>query len=191
MIGSLKGMLIGRTENTLLLEVQGVGYEVFVSLGTTSTVQSKSELQIFVHTHVKEDEITLFGFSSLEERDFFRKLISVSGIGPKIGLEILNSPIDMIKEAIVSGDTAVLTRVKGLGKKTAERLILELKEKIDFISSPKKEGVSSGSNTEERSDAIEALVGLGYERYTITKTLHEAPGGLQTEELVRFFLKNV
>jgi len=157
MIGKLKGIVDYFGEGYLVLDVNGVGYKVAcneVTLGKASGVES---LELFVYTHVKEDQLNLIGFETQGELELFELLISVSGVGPKAALNILNiaSPDD-IKTAIVSQDSSILTQVSGIGKKTAERLILELQNKVKNFS------VSSEHASQGNQDVIEALVSMGY-----------------------------
>ena len=134
MIGRLVGRIVEEgADGTLVLDVHGVGYEVIVPLGTggRATPDAEGALTLFVHTHVREDALLLYGFSSRDERAVFRQLIGVSNIGPKIALNILGAlTVGELGAAIARGETSKLTAVPGVGKKTAERLVLELKDKL-------------------------------------------------------------
>src|SRR3989339_91803 len=132
MISYLSGTVIHIDIKYFILNVNGVGYQVFANNETISNIQLDQELKFFIYTSVKEDAINLYGFKTLDELNFFKQLISVSGVGPKTALEILNQPINLIKTAIFTGDSAFLSKTPGIGKKTAERLILELKNKIEI-----------------------------------------------------------
>ena len=130
MIGSLNGKLIEKNPTALIIECSGVGYEVKISLTTFSAIGSDESIKVFTQFIVREDAQLLFGFATKEERDIFNHLISVSGIGPKTALTALSGiPVPELKRAIIDGDLAVLTGVSGIGKKTAERMIVELREK--------------------------------------------------------------
>ena len=146
----------------------------------------KHKIQLFIHTAVREDDISLYGFAKKEELTFYQQLISVSGIGPKVAMDILSTPLHITKHAIINGDTGLLTNIKGLGKKTAERLILELKNKVTPES---LDGKSSGVSA-YNEDAVEALVGLGYEKFQVIKILSDTPSDIKkTEDVIKYFLK--
>src|SRR3569623_1225760 len=158
MIGKLTGRFGGTTpEGLAIVEVGGVGYAVRLPLPTMLTVQSGAmgELSIFVHTTVREDAIDLYGFATSEELSFFKMLMSVSGIGPKTALSILNvAEVSSLKRAIAAGDSVQLIKVFGIGKKSAERMVLELKDKF---ADEAVGGAQSGSDGE----VLEALMALG------------------------------
>ena len=134
MIGRLVGQIVeDSADGAVVVDVRGVGYEVLVPLGTVgrSAPDAQGAVTLYVHTHVREDAFLLYGFASRDERAVFRQLISVSNIGPKIGLSILGSlPVADLAAAVAGGETAKLTRIPGVGKKTAERIVLELKDKL-------------------------------------------------------------
>lgn len=186
MIGYLSGLIIDKYEKHLLMLVQGVGYKVAVTTDLLASAQVDHKAHLYIHTSVREDDISLYGFSKKEELQFFEQLISVSGIGPKMALDILSTPIHLTQNAILGGDTAMLTKIKGLGKKTAERLILELKNKITPVTTGGGGPVMGITNEE----AILALESLGYDRIHIVKFLAELPKEVtETEEIVKYFLK--
>lgn len=185
MIAYLKGKIIDKSEKYLLLAGPQVGYKAWVTTDLAAKHPLKQELELFIHTAVKEDDIKLYGFEKKEELEFFESLLNVSGIGPRIALDILNHPIALTQQAILNQDVAFLTQIKGLGKKTAERLILELKNKITPMALP-----SDSNETEIPEDAILALESLGYERHYIIKQLSNLPEGVtETEEVVKFVLR--
>ncbi len=131
MIGYLKGKILSLTADTALIETGGVGYEVLCSASALSSLSGKSEGELYTYLQVREDGISLFGFSSPAEKNMFLKLVSVSGVGPKMGIAVLSGmDINSLAVAIASSDVKKLSTVKGLGKKTAERIILELREKV-------------------------------------------------------------
>ncbi len=187
MIAYLSGLILDKTEKSLIFLVSGVGYEVFVTTAVLAESKLKQDLQIFIHTAVKEDDISLYGFKLKEELAFYRKLLTVSGIGPRMGMEILGAPLNMVKNAILSEDLGTLTKIKGLGKKTAERLCLELKNKIEMTMDHEP----SHAQAQGQEDAIMALESLGYERYHILKFMAQLPPEIEgTEEIVKYFLKH-
>jgi len=157
MIGKLKGIVDYFGMNYLVLNVNDVGYKVFCNEMTIGKASSSKILELFIYTNVKEDQLNLIGFETQGELELFELLVSVSGVGPKAALNILNiaSP-DVIKTAIVNQDSNILTQVSGIGKKTAERLILELQNKVKDFS------VASQETARYDQDVIEALVAMGY-----------------------------
>ena len=185
MIGYLNGFILEKNTKYILLLVQGIGYKVFINTELIANKKINEKIELYIYTSVKEDDISLYGFQKKEEQVFFEQLISVSGIGAKMAMEIISTPLNITKQAILTEDTALLTKIKGLGKKTAERMILELKNKIDIINSDSKEEITA-YNTE----AVEALISLGYEKFQIIKTISNAPKTLKsTEDLIKYFLK--
>lgn len=188
MIGYLAGLIIDKDQRSLTVLTGGVGYRVFVTTDLMAEAKADHKVQLFIHTTVREDDISLYGFLRKEELKFFEQLLSVSGIGPKIAMDILATPVSLTKNAIVSEDIGLLTKIKGLGKKTAERLCLELKNKIEPVLSTS--GSAGSSSSAGQDDAVLALESLGYERYQILKFMGDVPAHLtQTEEIVKYFLK--
>jgi Holliday junction DNA helicase RuvA len=168
MIAHLKGILLSKSTSSIIVDNNGLGYEVFVPLSTFYTLPDEEgqEVSLYIHTHVREDAFLLFGFSTILEKKIFRLLISVSGIGPKLAINVLSGiGPDSLLEAIAQGDVVRLQSIPGVGKKTAERISLELKDKARLTRSdadlpPVK--ISSQENKEIRDDALSALVNLGY-----------------------------
>jgi holliday junction DNA helicase RuvA len=171
-IAHLRGTLIAKHPNQAIVEAAGVGYDVAISIPTFSDLPSLgAEVELHVHTHVREDAIALFGFLRAEEKQLFEKLISVSGIGPKLAVTILSGmPAAEMVGAIRGNDVARLTRIPGIGKKTAERMILELRDKLDAFGAEPARPVSS--LVEE--DVISALMNLGYQRPAAERALASA-----------------
>lgn len=163
MIASIQGNLIFKSPNYLIIDVGGIGYQVFVPLSSYYSLPNQGDsVRLNIHTHLREDSIQLYGFIRKEEKDLFLFLIGVTGIGPKLALNILSgiSPSDLVK-AISEGNLLTLNTIPGVGRKTAERLVLELKEKI----SPLRVGELSVQDQDHKyEDALSALVNLGYKR---------------------------
>ena len=154
-----------------------------------SQVNLNDEIEVFIYTNVKEDDITLYGFNKSNELNLFEKLISISGIGPKMALDILDSPLYIIQNAIINNNPSLLTEIKGIGKKTAERIILELKNKIDPNDFDSRTQTIKEKSINE--DIITALTGLGYEKYQIIKKFQDLPEDIEiTEEKIKWFLQN-
>jgi Holliday junction DNA helicase RuvA len=157
LIAHLRGKLIEKAPSRLVVEANGVGYEVFVSLSTfTSMPGEAAEVSLDIHTHVREDIMALYGFSSKPERRVFERLIGVSGIGPRLAMTILSGgSVEGLVGAVRKGDLARLTAIPGVGKKTAERIVVELRDKLaDFAEGPAKSTVEM--------DVLSALENLGY-----------------------------
>lgn len=197
MIAVLRGQILRKMPNYVIIDVGGVGYQVFVPALTMGRLPpTGSTACLDIHTQVREDGITLFGFLSEREKQLFEHLISVSGIGPRLGLAILSSlSPERLESALVSSDVFALTAIPGVGKKIAERLVLELREKIPVaaglaaaLSLPDEAG-------EAGSDAVNALVALGYTKFesleAVRKLMSEAEEPVDTESLVRGALRLV
>lgn len=171
MIGKLKGKLDLIKDGFVVVDVRGVGYRVYVSEITLGKIIKKEELELYIHTNVREDHISLYGFVDQNELDMFEMLLSISGVGPKAGLAILTiSTPSMIRRAIVQEDSSILTRVSGIGKKTAERIILELKNKIELV--PGEEGEEDAT---EQQEVIDALIMMGYSASEAREALKAVP----------------
>ena len=172
MIAHLRGRLIAKHPNQAIVEAAGVGYDVNISVPTFSDLPALGvEVALHIHTHVREDTIALYGFLRAEEKQLFEKLITVSGIGPKLAITILSgmATADMVG-AIRSNDFARLTRIPGIGKKTAERMCVELRDKLEGFGAPQP--IVSHSAVEE--DVISALSNLGYQRSLAEKAVERA-----------------
>jgi Holliday junction DNA helicase RuvA len=169
MIAHLRGKLITKHPNEAIVEAAGVGYQVNISIPTfTGLPALGSEVSLFIHTHVREDALALFGFLKAEDKQLFEKLLSVSGIGPKLAITILSGmAADAMVGAIRGNNVALLTRIPGIGKKTAERMVLELRDKLDSFGTP--EAMAASSPVEE--DVISALVNLGYQRPIVERAM--------------------
>ena len=195
MIAHLSGTLLEKHVQRLVVDVGGVGYEVVVPLSTFYTVgEPGSRVVLRVHTHVREDALQLFGFATPLEQALFERLISVSGIGPKVALSVLSGiePPELVR-AIKSADVVRLTRIPGVGKKTAERLVLELKDRLPQTAEPEAvPGVAADG--ELRDDLLSALGNLGYQRGAVEKTVDKVLRQLETrafEDLLRAILREL
>jgi len=171
MIAHLRGKLLAKHPNQIVVETGGVGYEVNISVPTFSELPaSGSEVALHIHTHVREDLLALYGFLRPAEKQLFEKLITVSGIGPKLAITILSGmAADEMAGAIRGNDVARLTRIPGIGKKTAERMVLELRDKLPPAAGISTATVPVMNATEE--DVLSALVNLGYQRAAAEKAL--------------------
>jgi len=171
MIGYLKGILIQKTPQQVVIDVDGVGYCVHIPLSTYFKLSEvKEPVELFIYTHLSDSALALYGFSSEEERELFTKLISISGIGPKLALNVLSGmEPDELKQAIQESNVARIARIPGIGKKTALRIAMELQEKLE-----KKEKLLSSRAAREREDLISALVNLGFRRREVEGVVDEA-----------------
>jgi Holliday junction DNA helicase RuvA len=185
MIGFLTGKIISSKPTRVVLDVNGVGYIVGISINTFEKISGKETASLFIHTSVKEDSISLFGFYSESEKEMFELLISVSGIGPKIALSLLSGiQTDDLKNAIQSSDISRIIAVPGIGRKTAERLVLELRTKVDQV---KEEGTIAIPFS-IKSEAVSALSTLGYNSKiteNVVRNILQAHPSLTLEELIK------
>ncbi len=178
MIGYLKGNVISQNNGVVILETGGVGFEITCSSSAYIELVNAKKGAVYTYMHVKEDGISLYGFISQEEKSMFLKLISVSGVGPKMGITVLSSmPLKNLAYIIASSDVKGLSAVKGLGKKTAERIILELRENISSLDLP--EGTKPAKKNEPTlnplvEDGVIALMSLGFNRVDSKKAVDEA-----------------
>ena len=184
MIGYLKGRVIYREDNNVLLENNGVGYEICCSASAAQKLLSAGSGEVYVYTAVREDGIFLYGFADPEEKNMFLKLISVSGVGPKVGIGVLSGmSLSSLALAIATSDVKTLSKIKGLGKKTAERIVLELREKItaDGRADETDGTLPSGAETAVDEDAVIALMGLGFNRSESIAGIRAAYGAGATD----------
>jgi holliday junction DNA helicase RuvA len=168
MIAFLRGRVLEKQPNRVIVDVQGVGYEVHVPLSTYYQIgESGADVALRVHTHVREESLQLYGFSTDLERQLFERLISISGIGPKLGIAVLSGmePTDLVA-AVQRGDVARLTGIPGIGKKTAERIVLELKDRVAqlVVAQPGEPAAVVSDSDRLRADLLSALQNLGYHR---------------------------
>ena len=170
MIAYLKGKISQKLTKSAIILSGDIGYEVFLSLKNLEALNIDEEKEFFIHSYIKEDAFDLYGFADFEELDFFKKLISVSGVGPKSALNVLAlAEVEELKRAITSGDYDVLQQVSGIGKKTAERLVVELKEK--FIVDLSEASVVTSSDRQ----VVNALVSLGYKQNEAQQIIKDLP----------------
>ncbi|MEO7597162.1 MAG: Holliday junction branch migration protein RuvA [Candidatus Paceibacterota bacterium] len=183
MIGSIKGIISLKTEKFLLVDVSGVGYKINVSSDTLSKTKKVGEgVFLYVHTHVREDSMDLYGFLEYGELEFFEMLLSVSGIGPRSALAILGiTTIETLRKAIGTGDTSYLTKISGIGRKTAEKIVIELRDKMG--------NEMTGNNLQIELDALEALKALGYSQSEARDALKKVPADIDTNKKIKEALK--
>jgi len=180
MIGRLRGTVVDKSDGAILLDVGGVGYVVAVTPRTlVSLPQVGEEAVLHTHLHVREDQLSLFGFDTSADKDLFSLLLGVSGVGPKVGLAILATMTpDQLRMAVVSGDTHALTAVPGIGKRSAEKLMVELRPKMEA-------SLDSSTGTGPLAEVREALASLGYAPDEIRDTLRTMSDDLSVEEMLK------
>jgi len=185
MIAFLEGEILIKTDKFVILNVNGLGYKVFCSESTLDKIKENNQkVKLYTHYYIKENIAELYGFTSFEEMSFFELLISVSGIGPKTALAILSAgSIDDLKASIASGQTSLLSKVSGVGKSTAERIILELRKKIQVSGTEVKKIVAD-------DEALEALISLGYSSWQARQALNQLPRNItKIEDKIKAALK--
>lgn len=194
MIAYLKGRLVHKDPTYVIIDVGGIGYQVKISLQTYSKIKDEEQIQLLTFLHIKEDAHTLYGFKEENEKRLFLLLIGINGVGPNTGLMILSSlSSDEIEHAILSGDVGTIQAVKGIGAKTAQRIILELKDKIGKpTDSIAPLGFLKSSN-KVREEALQALITLGFPKATadknIAQVLKKTGGEISLEDLIKASLK--
>ena len=198
MIAFLEGILVEAMPTHAVLDVQGVGYAALIPLSSFDRLPPPGgRVRLLTHLHVREDAHLLFGFVTAAERDLFRLLVQhVSGIGPKLALAVLSGmSVPQFKAAVVASDTAALARISGLGKKTAERIVLELKDKVGVAAAWEAASAGHAPTPEEArlNDAVLALISLGYKQVDAHKAVKAASGegAADTEDLIRRALKRL
>lgn len=195
MITYIKGPITHKNPSFLVVEANGIGYHINISLHTYSRVEKEESVKLLTHLHIKEDAHTLFGFAEEIERNLFRLLISVSGVGPSTALVVLSSMNpDELRAAVIGEDVASIKRVKGIGPKTAQRIILDLKDKM-IKESGDSPTMTPVQNNTAREEALSALVNLGFPRPSIQRALNrvlrESTENLSAENLIKQALREL
>lgn len=183
MIGSIKGKIILKRDKFVIVEKDGIGYKISVSLDTQERIKKTiDEVSFWTHLHVKEDTQDLYGFLEYQELEFFEMLIGISGIGPKGALTILSvAPIEILKKAIGTGDTSYLTKISGIGRKTAEKIVIELRDKMG-----KENEIGS---LQQEVDIMEALKSLGYSQNEVREALKKISSEMDLNTKIKEALK--
>ncbi|MFD2514723.1 Holliday junction branch migration protein RuvA [Pontibacter locisalis] len=195
MIAYIDGKLAHKDPTYVIIDVNGVGYQIRISLSTYSSLPAGERCKLHTFLSIKEDAHTLYGFTTAAEKEAFLHLISISGVGPNTGLMILSSlSVEEIQQAILREDVRTIQNVKGIGAKTAQRIILELKDKIKKEAMLSDSIVPAASHNTNRAEALSALVTLGFAKNVAEKTLDSIikreGGNLSVEELIKFALKS-
>ena len=194
MIGQLRGRLTDKRPNQILVDVGGVGYIVQVPLSTYAALgELHAEVTLLIHTHVREDAFSLYGFLSSREKHFFEMLLSASGVGPSLALKILSGmSVEELVPAIRNSDLGRLTKIPGVGRKTAERMVVELKDKLDAVTVEAAERPAASSPAGIEADVVSAFVNLGYDARAAEGAVSEAKreaGAKNFEKLLRASLQ--
>jgi Holliday junction DNA helicase RuvA len=197
MIAHLRGTLLEKHPNQIIVDVQGVGYDVIIPVSTFSSLpDAGAEVRLRIHTHVREDAISLFGFNSQQEKQLFEKLISVSGIGPKLAVTVLSglATADLVN-SIRNGQVDHLVRIPGVGKKTAERMVLELRDKLETVAvglpAAAEERTAASAMTETEQDVLSALINLGCNRPAAEAAIRKAKSGGTAPEFEPLFRRSL
>lgn len=189
MIAYLQGTILKKIPKAVILDTGNVGYLVYLSAPLLEKIKEKDQAEFFIYTKVREDDISLFGFETFNELEFYKILLSVNGIGPKLAMEILSQNTDKVKSAIIGGDLAYLSKIPGIGKKTAERIVVELKNKVELADISRLHAKIEHTVEDE---VIDALQNLGYQKFEVMRVLKNAPAELiEAEAIITYFLQNV
>ena len=190
MIGQLRGQLADKRPNQVVVDVGGVGYSVSIPLSTFYALgELHQDVSLLIHTHVREDSLALYGFLTAREKQFFELLLSASGVGPVLALKILSGmSVEELLPAIRNGDLARLTTIPGVGRKTAERMVVELRDKLAAMEAPERERAAPVGRSQLDADVISALINLGYDRRVAEKAVedgrvHLAQGGAGPDQI--------
>lgn len=190
MIATLNGKVTDVGVGSLVLDVAGVGYEVFTTNDVLSKLSIGKEAKLFTHDHIREQSRDLYGFSEAATKQLFEKLLDVKNVGPKAALAILDiGPPDMVRQAIADGDVKTLTSAKGVGKRAAEQVVVELRDKVGALASGSAENIIGRPGVNEQDEASQALISLGYSPQDAATALAKVDKSLSTEERVKLALK--
>lgn len=190
MIATLRGQVVEKNEQLVVLEVGGVGYGVRVTVSDLGRLKSDTETRLYIHEHIKDDAHDLFGFISADTRSLFRQLLSVKNVGPKAATAILDiGSVDEVRMAIASGDVKRIQTAKGVGKRAAEQVVVELRDKVGLASTEGAENVVGRGGIDQRDEAVVALVSLGYDEIDAMSALQNIDKKLPLEERVKLALK--
>jgi Holliday junction DNA helicase RuvA len=191
MIATLKGEITEKTNDVVVLECGGIGYGLFVTFEDFGALEKGSSVELYVHEHIRENAHDLFGFRSPETKALFEQLLSVNGVGPKMALAILSiANTAQVKQAIAAGDTKFISQAVGVGKRVAERVVVDLKDKVGLISSEDATGFLAVPSGNPNDEALQGLVALGYSVQDAAEALKGIDPKLSTEERIKQALKN-
>ena len=190
MIGSLRGNAEKQVDGTVILEVNGVGYAVVVSIEDYGRLYDNKEAKLYIHEHIREQAHDLFGFSDLNTKKLFEQLLGVKNVGPKVAMAVLDiGNAAAVRGAIAGGDVKMLQSAKGVGKRAAEQIIVELRDKVGLASSMEAEQLITRSGVNVHDEALQALISLGYSELDAVTALQEIDPSLSTEERIKLALR--
>ncbi len=190
MIASLEGLVEEKTLDRVVISVNGLGYEVFVSDATLSDINSGQKAKLYIREQIKEDAHDLYGFKTADAKQLFDKLLSVKNVGPRVAMAVLNiGSSEQVRQAIAGGDTTLLQTAKGVGRRAAEQIIVELRDKVGLSATSAAEAVVNRAGDTGGDEAVEALTALGYTLYDAKAALAGVDPSLSTEERVTSALK--
>jgi Holliday junction DNA helicase RuvA len=191
MIATLRGIVSEKLQDMVIIDVQGVGYGVLVAAEDHGALPSGQETKLYIYEHIREQAHDLYGFSSRDSKSLFEQLLTVNGIGPRMALNILSiGTAGAVRQAIASGDTKVIQQANGVGKRVAERVVVELKDKVGLEGVDlESTGILQGEGMLMKDEAVEALVALGYTPADAAKALQKIDETLPTEERIKLALK--
>jgi Holliday junction DNA helicase RuvA len=191
MIATLKGEITEKSNDTVVLECGGIGYGLYVTFEDFGALEKGSSVKLYVHEHIRENAHDLFGFRSPETKALFEQLLSVNGVGPKMALAILSiANTAQVKQAIAAGDTKFISQAVGVGKRVAERVVVDLKDKVGLVSSEDATGFLAVPSGNPNDEALQGLVALGYSVQDAAEALKGIDPKLSTEERIKQALKN-
>lgn len=191
MIATLTGKISDKNINSVVLETAGVGYEILIPIDTLTQLDTGKEYKLQIYEHIRENMYDLYGFLDSQSKALFIKLINVNGVGPKAGLNILGiGSLARVKQAIASGDVKLIQTAPGVGKRVAERVVIDLKDKVGLVSNVDDASILSSEELLMQDEAIQALVALGYDLTDAAKAVEKIDKKLSVEERVRLALKS-
>ena len=191
MIATLTGKITEKHLNSVILEVSGVGYEILIPIDALSRLDLEQESKLQIYEHIRENIYDLYGFLDSQSKALIMKLINVNGVGPKAGLNILSiGSLQKVKEAIASGDIKMIQSAPGIGKRVAERVVIDLKDKVGLVSSVDEKSLLSSEDILLQDEAIQALVALGYDLNDAAKAVDKIDINLDVQERIRLALKS-
>lgn len=190
MIATLEGKVSEKYLDSIVIDVNGVGYGVFVTLDDQNNLAKDEKAKLYIYEHIREAQHDLFGFIQLDTKRLFENLISVKNVGPKVALAVLDiGSGEYVRSAIASGEVKTLQTAKGVGKRAAEQIVVELRDKVGIVASDNAEGIVNRSGVSQSDDAVQALVALGYDQSDAQVALQDVDKKLSTEERVKQALK--
>lgn len=190
MIASITGLVEEKLIDRIVVNTYGLGYEVFLTDMEIAKIETGKEQKLYIYEQIKEDVHDLYGFQALTEKQLFEKLLSVKNVGPRVALAVLNiGSVDSVKQAIAGGDTKLLQTAKGVGRRAAEQIIVELRDKVGLMSSMTAEAIVNRSGDGDDDEAVQALVSLGYSIYDARTALSTIDQNLSPEQRITKALK--